>query len=167
MLKDAKEFSGVNMKQGPGSLCQPCCCRTVTSLHLKWNKVSTVTISSQVPTEVTLPQKTGEEMFLLCVCWVFLPQENYFRLNPIPSHSSTSMGRHGSLCLQCSCARTSLCVSSFLEESWGKDLQAESSAQGSTSSITRLRCVPKPDMDGVCLTMRKPNCLYFSVGKGT
>lgn len=82
MLKDAKEFSGVNMKQGPGSLCQPCCCRTVTSLHLKWNKVSTVTISSQLPTEVTLAQKTSEELFLLCVCWGFFTPGELLQAEP-------------------------------------------------------------------------------------
>lgn len=70
------------MKQGPGSPCQPCCCRTVTSLHLKWNKVSTVTISSQLPTEVTLPQKTGGELFLLCVCWGFFTPGELLQVKP-------------------------------------------------------------------------------------
>lgn len=66
----------------------------ITSLHLNGNKVSAVIISSQLPKRVSLPQKIGGELFLYCVCWVwfFLPQENYFRFNPVLSHSSNSVG---------------------------------------------------------------------------
>lgn len=127
------------MKQGPGSLCQPCYCRTLPSLHLKWNKVSTVTISSQLPRESLYPSKLVGS----CFCFVFAgmlstPGELLqVKPNSVPQQHQCGETRQPvpavQLCQDISLSRQEL----------GRELRqslAESSAQDSTCSITGLTC---------------------------
>lgn len=150
------------MKQGPGSLCQPCYCRTIPSLHLKWNKVSTVTISSQLPRESLYPRKLVGSCFCFVFAGVFLIPGKLLQVKPnsIPEQHPTQCGE-----TQQPVPPVQLCQDiSLCRQVLGRALRqslAESSAQGSTSRITGMRCVPKPDIDGVVSNHEKTKLSVF------
>lgn len=148
------------MKQRPGSLCQLCYCRTPPPLHLKWNKVSTVAVSSQLPRESLYPRKLAGSCFCFVFAGVFFTPGELLQVKPnsVPQQHQCGQTRQPVPAVQL-CQDISLC-----REVLGRELRqslAESSAQGSTSSVTGLRCVPKPDIDGVVSNHEKIKLSVF------
>lgn len=147
------------MKQGPGRLCQPCYCRTIVSLHLKWNKVSTVTISSQLPRESLYPRKLVGSCFWFVFAGVVFTPGELLQVKPscIPQQHQCRETQQPVPPLQLF-QDISLC----LEGSWSKDLQR--ALHETLPAVSQVWDVfPNLTEMELCLTMRKPNCLYFSV----
>lgn len=147
------------MKQGPGRLCQPCNCRTITSLHLKWNKASTVTISSQLPRESLYPRKLVGSCFCFVFAGVvFTPGELLqAKPNSIPQQHQCRETQQPVPPVQLFQDISPLCAWKGAEAKACRELCARLYQQDYRSVFPNLT-----EMD-LCLTMRKPNSLYFSV----
>lgn len=126
----------------------------ISTLEMEKGFYSNYVIST--PKRVTLPQKTGGELlFLLCACWGFFSPEELLQVKHQCGETQQPVP-------QCSCAWTFLCAEKCLEESWGKHLQR--ALHNALPAVSQDWDVfPNLTWMELCLTMRKPNCLYFSV----